>query len=220
MRTAQEATLAITPKITGLLSILGSSWIVVEVLTQKNKRNNVYNRLMCAMSFFDVMSSFAIFASTWPIPKETEGIIFAIGNQNTCIAQGFLIQAGIIAPYCTCWVTSSDLVLSAAFASSPNFFFPCDYHSSLDNFCLALYYMLVVKYKVPEEVLQHNFEPAAHLFCIGAAFLPAIAGIFLNLYNQANIWCWIASYPQGCKNSLPNNGETTCTRGDNAWMYR
>jgi hypothetical protein len=101
MNTAQEATLAITPKITGLLSILGSSWIVVEVLTQENKCKNVYNRLMCAMSFFDVMSSFALFASTWPIPKETEGIIFAVGNQKTCVAQGFLIQAGTIVPFCT-----------------------------------------------------------------------------------------------------------------------
>lgn len=134
------------------------------------------------------MSSIALFASTWPIPKDTEGIIFAVGNEKTCIAQGFLIQTGIIAPYY--------------------------------NLCLAIYYMLVVKYKVPEEILRHNFEPAAHLFCIGAAFLPATAGVFLDLYNQANIWCWIASYPQGCVNSLNNNGETTCIRGDNAWMYR
>ena len=101
MNRAQQATLAITPKITGLLSILGSSWIVVEVLTQKNKRNNVYNRLLCAMSFFDVLSSIALFASTWPIPRDTEDIIFAVGNEKTCVAQGFLIQVGIIAPYCT-----------------------------------------------------------------------------------------------------------------------
>ncbi len=100
MNYTQQVVLAITPKVTALLSVLGSSWIVVEVLTQPSKRNNVYNRLLCAMSFFDIMSSIAIFASTWPIPKEIEGIAFAAGNEKTCIAQGFLIQAGIITPFC------------------------------------------------------------------------------------------------------------------------
>ncbi len=80
--------------------------------------------------------------------------------------------------------------------------------------------MLVVKYKVSEQRLKHNFEAPAHLFCVGAAFLPAIAGVFLELYNEANIWCWIASVPKGCLNSITNNGVTTCIRGDNAFLYR
>jgi hypothetical protein len=96
----QQVALAVTPKVTGLLSLLGSSWIVVEVLTQKSKRNNVYNRILCAMSFFDVLTSAWMFASTWPIPEGTEGVAFAAGNEKTCIAQGFFLQAGIIGPFC------------------------------------------------------------------------------------------------------------------------
>ena len=102
----QQTALAVTPKITGLLSIMGSSWIVVEVLTCKSKRKNVYNRLLFAMSFFDVMYSSWMFATTWPIPAGTEGVVWAVGNERSCKVQGFFLQAGIIPPIC-------KLVLSA-----------------------------------------------------------------------------------------------------------
>jgi hypothetical protein len=96
----QQVALAVTPKITSFLSILGSSWIIIEVLTQRTKRENVYNRLLCAMSFFDVLLTVWFFASTWPIPEGTEGVAWAVGNKQTCIAQGFFLQIGIIPPFC------------------------------------------------------------------------------------------------------------------------
>jgi hypothetical protein len=98
---SQQVALALTPKITAALSILGSSWIVVEVLTQREKRGNVYNRLLFAMSFFDVITSSWYFASTWPIPEGTEGVAWAVGNEKTCTVQGFFLQAGMVSPICT-----------------------------------------------------------------------------------------------------------------------
>jgi hypothetical protein len=97
---SQQVALAVAPKITAALSMLGSSWIVVEVLTQRTKRENVYNRLLCAMSIVDVITASCYFASTWPIPEGTEGVAFSVGNQNTCITQGFFLQLGIAAPVC------------------------------------------------------------------------------------------------------------------------
>jgi hypothetical protein len=106
---AQQIALAVTPKVSGFLSLLGSSWIVVEVLTQPTKRQNVYNRLLCAMSFFDVINSSWWIASTWPIPAGTDGVVWAVGNEKTCIVQGFFIQAGIIPPICKSVVISYSL---------------------------------------------------------------------------------------------------------------
>jgi hypothetical protein len=97
---SQQVALAVVPKVSGALSMLGSSWIIVEVLTQRTKRENVYNRLLCAMSILDVIVSSWLFASTWPIPKRTEGVAFSVGTQNTCIAQGFFLQLGIATPIC------------------------------------------------------------------------------------------------------------------------
>ncbi len=97
---SQQVALAVVPKVSGALSMLGSSWIIVEVLTQRTKRENVYNRLLCAMSILDVIMTSWLFASTWPIPEGTEGVAFSVGNQNTCITQGFFIQLGIATPVC------------------------------------------------------------------------------------------------------------------------
>jgi hypothetical protein len=48
----------------------------------------------------------------------------------------------------------------------------------------------------------------------------AIASLCLKLYNNANIWCWIAPLPLDCLNSSKNDGVSTCERGDNAYIYR
>jgi hypothetical protein len=44
--------------------------------------------------------------------------------------------------------------------------------------------------------------------------------MFMKLYNNANIFCWIAPYPLDCINSPENNGVSTCEHGDNAYIYR
>jgi hypothetical protein len=90
-----------------------------------------------------------------------------------------------------------------------------------DNFCLALYYMLVVKYNVTEETLRHKFEPVVHVLCVIGGLAPAVAGVSLDLYNFANLWCWIAPYPEDCLDSYTYGAkESDCIRGDNAWIYR
>ena len=65
---AKRVTLAVIPKISGFLSICGSSWIIVEVLTEKTKRKTVYNRLLFFMSVMDATVAVTYVFSTWPIP--------------------------------------------------------------------------------------------------------------------------------------------------------
>jgi hypothetical protein len=105
----QQIALAVTPKITASLSILGSAWIVVEVLTVPEKRGNVYNRLLLAMSFFDIISSLTFFASTWPIPEGADGVYMAVGSERSCVAQGFFIQFGIAPAICKFYRTTELL---------------------------------------------------------------------------------------------------------------
>lgn len=79
--------------------------------------------------------------------------------------------------------------------------------------------MLVVQFGVSEERLSFNVEPAMHLFAISAGLLTAVAGIYLDVYNNANLWCWISSLPLDCDDSY-TFGVTTCIRGDNVWIFR
>jgi hypothetical protein len=79
--------------------------------------------------------------------------------------------------------------------------------------------MMVVKFGATEERLKRNVEPAMHLGAISFGLLTAISGLYLELYRNANLWCWIASDPSGCEDGRTHS-ETACTRSDNAWIYR
>jgi hypothetical protein len=49
------------------------------------------------MSIVDMSSSFWLGLSTWPIPNDTD-VLWAVGNVQTCTAQGFFTQSGIASP--------------------------------------------------------------------------------------------------------------------------
>ncbi len=96
---SQQIQLAIWPHVTGLLSVISSSLIILLVLRRiKNKRAKVYHRLLLAMSLVDVNTSFWYFLSTWPIPRNTPNIFATVGTTGSCTAQGFFIQFGIATP--------------------------------------------------------------------------------------------------------------------------
>jgi hypothetical protein len=81
--------------------------------------------------------------------------------------------------------------------------------------------MLVVKYNVTEETLRHKFEPLVHILCVLFGLAPAIAGVYLDLYDDARLWCWIAPFPAACLDSYTHGAvNSDCIRGDNAWIYR
>jgi hypothetical protein len=97
----QQVLVAFLPKLSSLLSMAGSSWIITEVMTCHRKRSNVYHRLLLCMSIYDILESIWNFASTWPIPKETVGLFQPIGTTGTCVTQGFFLQLGLAIPICT-----------------------------------------------------------------------------------------------------------------------
>ncbi|KAL7532544.1 hypothetical protein ACHAWF_004175 [Thalassiosira exigua] len=90
--------LSIWPHFTGMLSMIGSSLIIYEVLRDPGKRKKVYHRLLLAMSLCDLNTSFWYFLSTWPIPKGTAKVYQPSGTMASCTAQGFFIQFGISTP--------------------------------------------------------------------------------------------------------------------------
>ena len=95
-----ERFLSFLPMFTGFLSVLGSGWLIIEIVTTRSKLHTVYNRLLLSMSIIDVFVSIAYMFSTIPSPKSSYEVIWAFGNIQTCTAQGFFIQLGIIPPIC------------------------------------------------------------------------------------------------------------------------
>ena len=62
----------------------------------------------------------------------------------------------------------------------------------LDNLCLSLYYMLVVKYKYSEKQVK-KLEPYLQLVPNLAGIGTAFYGLFHGIYGSAMLWCWIES---------------------------
>lgn len=189
--TAQLNALAIMPKLTAPLSIVGSGLIINDnLIMDREKTKKVYNRLLVTMSFYDIIAGCAIFLSTWPIPSSALNVSFNVGNTQTCVAQGFFIQFGIITP--------------------------------MVNMCLTVHYLLVIRYSWSEDQIRKRAEPWFHMIPLTIALGTDFASIGLDLFNKANLWCWIAAYPPGCTQTFQSSATNppTCQRGDNASIYQ
>lgn len=166
IQSPKQIALAVVPKVSSVLSIFGSTFILLECFYFDRKRlERVYNRLLCSMAVLDIMESVWNFASTWPIPKNSNpSVAFALGNNAICNTQGFFLQLGLTIP-----------VLNA---------------------CLSLYYLLVIRYSWSEARIRRVIEPWFYAVSISIGLGTSIAGIFLNLYHSSGLWCWIAKPPE------------------------
>jgi hypothetical protein len=138
----QRAALAWIPRVSGGLSLLGSLYIVVDVLLRYMTRHPlnstravtsvsprpVYDSLVGTMAAFDAVTSICWILSTAPTWKYDRyggpsGVYGAVGNWETCQAQGFFFQLSGIT-------------------------------SLFYNVALAVHYMLVIVYSIREETIK------------------------------------------------------------------
>jgi hypothetical protein len=99
-----------TQRVMGMFSLIGSSYVIQDVLRNEQKRNHTFHRLMVGLSISDVLSSFsAHILSTAPMPKGYQ--MFAVGNIATCDAQGFInTMSGLTIMLYNCSLTTYYLV--------------------------------------------------------------------------------------------------------------
>jgi len=89
------------------------------------------------------------------------------------------------------------------------------------NFCLALYYLLAIRYGWTNRKVAKRLEPFMHALAIGFVFVTNTVALKLQLYNPLGYHCWIAPYPYFCTQSYENKPRISnnCLRGDNARIY-
>jgi len=75
--------------------------------------------------------------------------------------------------------------------TAQGFFIQLSLGAPLYNLSLAVYYLLVIKHGWSDVKLA-KLERFVHPVVVATAFGIAIAGLPLKLYNNANVWCWIA----------------------------
>jgi hypothetical protein len=86
---SQMVDVTIVQRVMGTLSLIGSMYVIQEVLRNEQKRNHTFHRLMVGLSVADALTSFfAHILSTALIPKGYQ--VLAIGSVATCDVQGFI----------------------------------------------------------------------------------------------------------------------------------
>jgi len=191
----QRKALALIPKFTGGLSLLGSLFLSFDIIfrydegnnsrrrgPQQRKINSIYHRIMLGLSIFDFIASFVNILSTWPTPSDQAGVVFlASGSTATCTAQGFFNEFGNIT-------------------------------TPLYSASLCVWYLLYLKYGWKERDCR-KIEYLFHVIPIAVGFGMAVVGLPLTLYNNSGYLCWYAPYPAGCSGD-------GCTRGQMAGIFR
>jgi len=166
---AMSKALAIAPKFTAFLSIIGSLGIVVQVLCNRKHRTKTMHRIVMGMSMCDILTSVWYFAGTWAIPSgtsssfggnETETIFWAAGDSNgvSCSFAGFFNQFAVATP--------------------------------LYNATLSVYFLLVVNYGWKDNRIA-KIEWLFHALPVGYAFATSILAVAFNLYGPVEWTCWI-----------------------------
>jgi len=164
--------LALVPKFTGFLSLVGSLLLILDVVADNKKRNKFYYRFMTGFASVDCVVSIFFIASTWMIPAssgyhrqqqqqgvdDTGAVWGAIGTEETCVVQGFFLQ----------------------FNSS----------SCIYNAVLTLYYVLVIRHSVKEETLM-KYEFAFHAVPLTFGVVTASVCAAMGWFGPASLWCWI-----------------------------
>lgn len=160
---AKQKTLVWLPRVSAMLSMLGSLFIIYDTTKSQAKRKKVMNQLLCGLSIFDIFGALGYVFTTLPIPKDhVYGPIYgANGNEASCTAQAFFIQLGTISAYM--------------------------------NISLAVYYYLVIKCGYEERSLMKiRWALFLCPIAVGLAFAFAGIPFYdsLNLWcnNTASYW--------------------------------
>lgn len=92
----QEKVLSILPIFSSLLSIWGSTSIIIMYKNTSKRSRNCYKRIMLGLSCTDLVMSTTLALQAFLLPR-SGGVVWAIGNEASCNVMGFFQQFGFSA---------------------------------------------------------------------------------------------------------------------------
>lgn len=125
------------------------------------------------------------------------------------------------------WFLSTWAVPKGSFAFSAGNRATCSYQgfllqlavgAPLYNSSLALFYLLIIKFRWTDERLR-KVEYWVHGFILLFAIGTSILLLPLKQYNHIGAVCWVIGDPKECKTSSFQDSDILCERGKHAWLY-
>jgi hypothetical protein len=89
------------------------------------------------------------------------------------------------------------------------------------NACLALYYLLVIRYGWKNEYIAKYVEAWMHFVAVGFALSTGVASLYLDIFNPFGFGfgCSITAPPPICLQISENRSPSDCIHGDHADTY-
>ncbi|CAJ1931670.1 unnamed protein product [Cylindrotheca closterium] len=164
----QERLLAVLPIPACILSILGSSIIILIALdSRKRKKWSPYTRLLIGLSVSDIVSSINIALASFLRPTDSpRASAFTIGNATTCYVSGFMTTVTRSAKFYSCM--------------------------------LSFYFLLTARYRLKNSFIARRIEPGMHCISLGYPLVSAIVGAYYNVYADTVTYmgCFVSCPPE------------------------
>jgi len=173
----QQMTISIVFKVAAVFSIIGSSYIIFDILYKKKCIRSPLHRIVLGLSVHDlIVSFFSSFLNTWMVPRESDWW-GAIGNCRTCAAQGFFFSfsfEGIMGYICMlslyCFLKVRKDLEDAKFVKY------VESWSHIVNFLFGLIYA------IPSLFLNANAPDCDWYSCVPQKFPQPKANLWLTLF--------------------------------------
>ncbi len=236
MSEAKQIAIAILPKFSGFFSLIGSGFIVYDILCnhfniepdwcKKKKDDQIgsssgFSRRTAGMSSAKARSS-RRFAQRKNLKNSAYYRLMLAMSVSDFIVSG--------AWFCTTWpIPRDELSLdnpsesvygnigTQGTCTAQAFFIQLGIITPFYNALLALYYYLTIRREWKEEDFKCRIEYAGHFVTVAWGVSTSVAGLAMELFNNSVVWCWIAPYPLGCGDG---KDQEPCVRGKNALIMR
>jgi hypothetical protein len=165
----QQVLFVVGGAISGALSILGSGMILYSILKEwKRKRTEVKYRFLLGLSVSDIITSLVFVLWPLPIPKGTPNVWGAMGNKESCSAQGFFLQMSAVGVF---------------------------YNGAL---CHWFYYSIVKGVSDATYIQRLRWEKYWHIFNIGFPLITSSILVIFDVFNYSVVGCYVGEHPYGC----------------------
>lgn len=240
MSEAKQKAIAICPKFTGFLSILGSGFIIYDILcshfniqTDWFRKKSGEDELGAGSGGSSGFSRQGAMSNARGRSSRRFGERKTLKNSAyyrlmlSMSTSDFIVS---FAWFCTTWPIPKDEdsldnpseilygnVGTMHSCTAQAFFIQLGIITPFYNALLSLYYYLTIRREWKEEEFKWRVEIIGHFISISFGLGTSIAGLVMELYNNSLVWCWINSYPWKCGDG---DGQEPCVRGLNSNVYR
>eukprot|EP00533_Pseudo-nitzschia_delicatissima_P002186 CAMPEP_0116082092 /NCGR_PEP_ID=MMETSP0327-20121206/2550_1 /TAXON_ID=44447 /ORGANISM="Pseudo-nitzschia delicatissima, Strain B596" /LENGTH=483 /DNA_ID=CAMNT_0003572879 /DNA_START=26 /DNA_END=1477 /DNA_ORIENTATION=+ len=242
MSEAKQMAIAILPKFSGFFSIIGSGFIIYDILCS---HFNVQLDWFRKKSEEDDAShsghggGSSGFSRQGAMANAKGRSSRRFGERKTLMnsayyrlmlamsCSDFIVS---IAWFCTTWPIPKDEnsidnpsekvygnIGNMSSCTAQAFFIQLGIITPFYNALLSIYYYLTIRREWKESEFKKKVEFIGHFVAVSFGLGTSIAGLAMELYNNSVVWCWIAPYPMGCGDG-PD--QTPCVRGLNSKALR